>query len=129
MTVTPSKPRWKSQLRWNDQNQTTHQGKTYELWAHGYQRGTSSNGEPQYSSRDAWHLHAVLSSGQADPRELSNPLSTNWREAKRLGELWILGWQPAPGNRSAEHGYREMWRAPDKQLHPIEDVLSGAIPH
>ncbi|WP_267895480.1 hypothetical protein [Streptomyces sp. RTd22] len=34
-----------------------------------------------------------------------------------------------PGTLSPEHGYREMWRAPDGELHPIADVLSGVVPH
>ncbi|WP_063735595.1 hypothetical protein [Streptomyces sp. RTd22] len=116
--------RWKSQLRWDDDNQTTHDDKTYELWAHGY--STGKNGP---SRDDAWHLHRVLDSGQTHPEPLSIPLSGNWRQAKKLGELWVLGWRNAPGTLSPEHGYREMWRAPDGELHPIADVLSGVVPH
>lgn len=123
-----TKPRWKSRIRWND-GRATHEGHHYLLWAHGYEDGTSSSGEPIYSRHDAWHLHEVLANNTPDQRPMSNALSRNQRQAARLAELWILGWRPAPGYRFAEHGYREMWRALDKALHPIADVLSGAVPH
>lgn len=120
--------RWTSRLHWDDNDRTTHNGTTYELWAHGYPTGYA-RGQRTYSTRNAYHLHQVLPNGQTHPHPLSNPLSTNRRKARRLAELWILGWRPAPGTRSAEHDYRPMWRAPDATLHPIEDVLSGAVPH
>lgn len=118
-----TKPRWKSRIRW-DGDRTTHDGRTYELWTHSYHAG--KNG---WSETDDYHVHEVLGSGQADPAPLHGPFGTNRRKAVRFAELMILGWQPAPGQRSPEHGYREMWRAPDGALHPITDVVSGAIPH
>lgn len=118
-----TKPRWKSRIRWDDSDRTTHDGRTYELWTHSYDTG--KNG---WSETDDYHVHEV-SGSEADPRPLYGPFGTNRRKAVRLAELQILGWRNAPGQRSAEYGYREMWRAPDGALHPVEDVLSGAVPH
>lgn len=118
-----TKPRWKSRIRWDDNNQTTHEGRTYELWAHGYNRG--KNGP---SGRDAWHLHAVLANGRTHPEPISHVLGENKRVAKRLAELLILGWRNAPGYREPGTS-RERWRDPDGELHALDDVLSGAIPH
>lgn len=114
---------WKSHLRWTDINQTTHDGRIYELWSHGYDTG---KGGP--SRHDAWQLHQVLDTGNAHPRPISHVLGTNKRRAQRLAELWILGWRNAPGYREPGTG-REQWRNPAGDLHPIADVLSGAISH
>ena len=119
-----TRPRWKSRLRWDDNDRTTHDGRTYQLETHSYWTGKGG-----WSETADYHVHEVLPNGQTHPHPLSNPLSTNRRKARRLAELWILGWRPAPGTRSAEHDYRPMWRAPDGQLHVLEDVLSGVVPH
>ncbi|TQL21940.1 hypothetical protein [Streptomyces sp. SLBN-134] len=120
-----TKPRWKSRIRWNDQDQTTHDGRTYELWAHGFLADDRGN----HSRHDEYFVHQVLANGNTHPAPLSHALGSNKRKALRLAELFVLGWRNAPGTRSPEHGYREMWRDPDGQLHPIADVLTGAIPH
>jgi hypothetical protein len=112
-----SKPRWKSRLRWDDTDRITHDGRTYELWTHSYWTGKGG-----WSETDDYHVHEVLGSGQADPQPLYGPFGTNRRKAVRYAELQILGWRNAPGTRSPEHGYRDMWRDPDGEL-------SGAIPH
>ena len=120
-----TKPRWKSHLRWDDNDQTTHDGRTYELWAHGFVADDRGN----HSRRDEYFVHQVLANGQTHPSPLSHALGTNKRRALRMAELFILGWRNAPGHRSPEHGYREMWRAPDGVLHPIADVVAGRISH
>jgi hypothetical protein len=123
--MTMAKPRWKSRIRWDDTDRATHNGRAYELWTHSYDTG--KNG---WSGTDDYHVHEIPAGGaHADPRPLYGPLGTSRRHAVRLAELRILGWIPAPGTRSPEHGYREMWRSPDGTLHPLEDVLSGAVPH
>lgn len=119
-----AKPRWKTRIRFDDNDRATHDGRTYELWTHSYHAGKSG-----WSETDDYHVHEVHNSGQADPQPLYGPFGTNRRTAVRLAELQILGWRNAPGTRSPEHGYRDMWRSPDGEVHPIEDVLSGAIPH
>jgi hypothetical protein len=111
--MTMSEPEWKAQICWDDSNRATYQGETFELWSHSYETGTS---------RKAWHLHAVLRDDQPQEEPLSGPLCITRREAARLAELWILGWRPEPGNL-------DMWQAPDEQLHPVVDVLTGVIPH
>ncbi|NUR43521.1 MAG: hypothetical protein HOV73_25905 [Streptomyces sp.] len=123
--MTTPKPRWKSQLRWDDNDQTTHDGQTYELWAHGFIADDRGN----YSKADEYFVHQVLASGQTHPEPLSHALGTNKRRALRMAELFVLGWRNAPGTRSPEHGYREMWRTPSGDLHPINDVITGLIPH
>jgi hypothetical protein len=125
VSSTHPKPRWKPQLRWTDTDQTTHDGKTYELWAHGFVADDRGN----HSKRDEYFVHHVLANSQTHPEPVSHALGANKRRALRLAELFILGWCNAPGTRSPEHGYRDMWRAPDGGLHPVDDVLSGVVPH
>ena len=120
-----TRTRWTSRLRWDDNGRTTHDGRTYELWAHGFVADDRGN----HSRHDEYFVHQVLANGNTHPVPLSHALGGNKRNALRLGELFVLGWRNAPGHRSAEHGYREMWRDPDGQLHPIADVLTGAVPH
>lgn len=120
-----TKPRWTSRIRWTDQDQTTHDGHTYELWAHGFTADDRGN----HSRHDEYFVHQVLPNGQTHPVPLSHALGTNKRRALRLAELFVLGWRYAPGTRSAEHGYRPMWRSPDGTLHPIDEVLTGAVRH
>lgn len=120
-----TKPRWKSHLRWDDQDHTTHDGRTYELWLHGLR----ADDRGRYPKHDEYFVHQVLDNGNTHPTPLSHALGTNKRRALRLAELFVLGWRNAPGRRSAEHAYREMWRAPNGELHPIADVLTGLIPH
>jgi hypothetical protein len=123
--MTTAKPRWKSRLRWDKNDQTTYNGHTYELWAHGFIADDRGN----YSRRDEYFVHQVLTSGQTHPTPLSHALGTNKRRALRMAELFILGWRNAPGSHSPEHGYRAVWRDPDGELHPIADVITGLIPH
>lgn len=120
-----TRPRWKSRIRWTENDQTTHDGHTYELWPHGFTADDRGN----HSRHDEYFVHQVLPNGQTHPVPLSHALGTNKRRALRLAELFILGWRNAPGTRSPEHGYRPMWRAPDGVLYPIDEVLSGAVAH
>lgn len=123
MTATP-KTRWKSRIRWTDDDRTTHQGRTYQLETHSYWTGKSG-----WSETDDYHVHEVPGGGQSDPRPLYGPLGTNRRRALKLAELMILGWTRGMAmDREAGTG-RDRWRAPDGELYPISDVLTGAIPH
>lgn len=120
-----TKSRWKSLLCWNPADQTTFDGHTYELWAHGFVADDRGN----HSRHDEYFVHEVLPNGQTHPVPLSHALGTNKRRALRLAELFVLGWRYAPGTRSAEHDYRPMWRSPGGVLHPIDEVLTGAVRH
>jgi len=116
-----SKPRWKSQLRWDNTDRTTHNNRTYQLETHSY--WTGKNG---WSETDDYHVHEV---GPTQPEPLYGPLGTSRRRALRLAELMILGWKQGLAMDREPGTGRDRWRSPDGVLHPIEDVLSGAVPH
>lgn len=119
-----TRPRWKSRLRWDDNGRTTHDGRTYQLETHSYWTGKGG-----WSETADYHVHEVLDSGQSDPRPLYGPLGTPRRRAIKLAELMILGWKRGMAmDREPDTG-RDRWRAPDGQLHVLEDVLSGVVPH
>lgn len=119
-----TKSRWKTRIRFDDSDRATHDGRTYELWTHSYHAGKSG-----WSETDDYHVHEVLGSGQADPRPLYGPLGTSRRHAVRVAELLILGWtRTAAVHRDPATG-RDRWRSPDGELHALDDVLSGAVPH
>ncbi|MFE0329043.1 hypothetical protein ACFW08_20120 [Streptomyces sp. NPDC058960] len=122
--MTTPKPRWKSLIRWDDNDRTTHNGRTYQLETHSY-----STGKGGWSETDDYHVHEVTGSGQSDPRPLHGPLGTNRRRAMRLAELLLLGWTRGMAMDREPGTGRDRWRAPDGELHPIEDVLTGRIPH
>lgn len=116
-----SKPRWKSRLRWTSDDRTTHDDRTYQLETHSYWTGKGG-----WSETDDWHVHEV---GPNQPEPLYGPLGTNRRRAVRLAELMILGWTRGLAmHREPETG-RDRWRSPDGELHALDDVLSGAVPH
>jgi len=119
-----AKPRWKSRIRWDDNDRTTHDGRTYELETHSYHRGKAG-----WSETDDYHVHEVAGSGQADPRPLYGPLGTNRRRAVRLAELRLLGWTPTQAMDREPGTGRDRWRSPAGELHALNDVLSGAVPH
>ncbi|MEU6535550.1 hypothetical protein [Streptomyces sp. NPDC047000] len=120
---TAPRPRWKSRLRWDSKDQVVHEGRTYQLETHSYRLG---NG--QWSGTNDHHVYKVTGAG-ASGQPLYGPLGEGRRRAVRLAELRILGWTPAQAmDREPETG-RDRWRSPDGQLHALEDVLSGAVPH
>lgn len=119
-----TRPRWKSRLRWDDNGRTTHDGRTYQLETHSYWTGKGG-----WSETNDYHVHEVLDSGQSDPRPLYGPLGTNRRRAIKLAELMILGWKRGLAMDREPGTGRDRWRAPDGQLHVLEDVLSGVVPH
>lgn len=120
-----SKPRWTSRLRWNDQDQTTHDNRTYQLETHSYWTGKGG-----WSATDDYHVHEVpTGGGQSDPRPLYGPLGTSRRRAMRLAELRILGWTPGLGMDREPGTGRDRWRSPAGELHALDDVLSGAVRH
>ncbi|MFC9821416.1 hypothetical protein ACFWG6_31050 [Streptomyces erythrochromogenes] len=117
---------WKSQLAWTRDYRTTHNGTTYTLDAHSWQR---SNGN--WSQTDHWHLHLIPVGGDGtpDPRPVHRPLGTNSRRARRLAELLLLGWTPAQAKDREPGTGRDRWRSPDGDLVALADLLDGTASH
>ena len=120
MTAT-AKPRWTSRIRWNETDQATHDGRTYQLETHSYWTGKGG-----WSETDDYHVHEV---GPNQPTPLYGPLGTNRRRAVKLAELMILGWTPAQATDREPGTGRDRWRSPSGELHALDDVLTGAILH
>ncbi|MGW2861977.1 hypothetical protein [Streptomyces sp. NPDC001205] len=116
---------WKSHLAWTSNSQTVystrHDGEIYHLWQHGTRPDDSGR------SGCGWFLHG--DDGSGFPRqdyELSTTLGSVLTRARQKAELLILGWQM--DGRESTRG-SEAWRSPDGDVHPLVDVLLGAVPH
>jgi hypothetical protein len=122
--------RWRSQLQWTDDNETTYHGVTYRLHhanvVTGKRLGRGNGWESTWSRRPEYTLYKV-ENNCINPYPLSIALGGDRRVARRLAELTLLGWRNAPGYLA--EGGREQWSDPAGELHPLDEVLDGERPH